>query len=68
MKKIMSGKMDSDLILESETKSNMWSIRPCHVYKGELQEVFPSTQIKSKISFDFQTNIVNASPLKADFM
>lgn len=25
---------DSDLIMESDVKGNLWSIRPCHLYKG----------------------------------
>lgn len=30
---------DGDLILETEVKSNMWSIRPCQVYKGLSSKV-----------------------------
>lgn len=42
MKKIGKINMDSDLILESDTKNYLWSIRPCHVYKGEIEKVFPT--------------------------
>lgn len=38
---------DGDLILESEVKNNLWSIRPCHLYKG-LIEVFDFSQLTNK--------------------
>ncbi|KAL7041937.1 hypothetical protein ACKWTF_000964 [Chironomus riparius] len=31
-------KEDSELILESEVKSNSWKIRPCHIYKEEYKD------------------------------
>lgn len=49
MKKISKSNMDSDLILESDTKSYLWSIRPCHVYKGEIEKSFSYHTKKKKM-------------------